>query len=301
MTDYIQRMNMTISSDGFQSRFSDCPCCGSSQFETIYFNKNPQPINTPSQFFFGGRRFIQDIYGCVVCGFRFINHLPKNYENLYDEKDVGTYCDLTGPRREYFRRVKQLLETKTPLTVPKETAILDLGCGAGDWLELWKTDHQLYGTEVSQALHPLLKAKGIEIITLPDHSGIEFELVSMFDFLEHVENPLIFLKEIHGHLKPRGYVVMGVPDMNKLAARLLGTRYYLYCPMHFSYFNRRALSKIVERVFGPSSILSLFPSPAMKSDLDGIAKWLGMKLPTTLNFTIPLGYSASLILTAQKT
>lgn len=291
---------MSKSNRRVTTRFSSCPCCGSSQVYEFFLNKGAQPISNPHEFFFGGRSFIRDLCACELCGFRFINHLPDNYQVFYDEMDVSAYCDLTEFRKEYFRVVKRLLESKASLTLPSGASILDLGCGAGDWLEFWRADRRLFGTEVSTALHPLLKAKGIEIISLRDHRAVQFEMVSMFDFLEHVEDPSLLVGEVYERITPQGYLVVGVPDMGKLAARLLGTRYYLYCPMHFSYFNRKALTRLVERIFGPPSKITVFPSPPMKSDLQGIAKWLGLQIPKKFNFTVPLGYSASLILVARK-
>lgn len=291
---------MTISTCSMPSRFSLCPCCRSSQIYEVFINKKAKRISTPHEFFFGGRSFIRDLCACKTCGFQFINHLPENYQSFYDERDVSLYCNLTELRKEYFRRVKRLLESKASLTLPPVASVLDLGCGAGDWLELWGPHCRLFGTEVSTALHPPLKAKGIEIITLRDHHAMQFEMISMFDFLEHVEDPSLLLEEVYERIAPEGCLVLGVPDMGKLAARFLGMRYYLYCPMHFSYFNRKALTRLVERIFGLPSRVAVFSSPPMKSDLQGIAKWLGIQMPRNLNFTIPVGYSASLVLVAHK-
>jgi SAM-dependent methyltransferase len=193
------------------------------------------------------------------------------------------------------------LEKRLSIKLSTPSNILDIGCASGDWLQLWEESASLYGTELSPVFHEELANKGIQVVHPEIIEFKKYDLISMFDYLEHVECPEAELSRAYRNLKMGGYLVIGVPDMGKWQARLFGIKYYLYCPMHFSYFNRISLEKITSKIFLKKSI-SIFQSPPMKTNINGILKWLGFNHPlsywSSINF--PLGYSASLILVARK-
>jgi hypothetical protein len=85
--------------------------------------------------------------------------------------------------------------------------------------------------------------------------------------------------------------------MGKFIASLLRQRYYLYSPMHLSYFTEDSLRSLLMRIFPEACMINIFPSPAMKADLRTLVKWLRLPLAihSKLNIQIPFGYSASLI------
>jgi 2-polyprenyl-3-methyl-5-hydroxy-6-metoxy-1,4-benzoquinol methylase len=282
-------------------RFKSCPCCAKGEFIIYYRNKNPVEIKHWREFFFGKARFISNIYECRSCGFKFLNDLPPAYERFYQLQDLAEYRHTRSYRSGYFQKIKNQLEKDGLLNLPPSARILDLGCGDGAWLELWKDRAGLYGTEISPELQEIL---AVNDITVVDHNTLgngQYDLISMFDFLEHVEDPLEQLKVVYSRLKPGGIMLLAVPDLGKLLAKLLRIYYYLYCPMHFSYFCEKSLRCLIERVFGHREI-TVRPAPKMYSDLSRALTWLRMPqfLPKHLSIRIPVGYSASLICLVKK-
>jgi len=276
-------------------RFQQCPCCGSSSFEIIYKNDNALVVNEWRSFFWGSIDFVQDIHKCTVCGFRFINSLTDGYEEFYRQQEIEAYFELSAGRRNYFRRLRVLLENRG-LRLSRDSKILDLGCGGGEWLSCWKNEVFRYGTEINPALQVLIDQNEVTLLDPNNYWHENFDLVSAFDYLEHVEQPQKFLEEVLATIRRPGYLVLSVPDMGKWVARLFGVKYYLYCPMHFSYFNRNSLYKILSRVCSMADI-EIFSSPAMPTSVNGLLKWIhsSAKVSPKFNYRIPFGYSASLI------
>jgi SAM-dependent methyltransferase len=282
-------------------RFPKCPCCDGSSFFPVFLNKYLQPIESWRQFFYGNRSFISDIYECRICSFQFINKINARANEYYREQDCQVYAENKQFRQDYFRNIKKNLEVRLNLKLPTSSNILDIGCASGDWLVLWKETASLYGTELSTDFQEDIEKNGIQLVH-PETIGLrKYDLISMFDYLEHVECPETEINRFYKILNRGGYLVIGVPDMGKWQAKLFGTRYYLYCPMHFSYFNRLSLQTLINKNFQQDSF-SIFPSPPMKTNFQGISKWIGLKKisPYLSRINFSIGYSASLILVARK-
>lgn len=201
----------------------------------------------------------------------------------------------------YFEDLKnEMIERFNPI-FPADSAALDLGCGDGLWLQLWRTRMKLFGTEASENFKEILADKEITILRDEDLQPEKYDIVSMFDFLEHVESPDNFVTHKWRLVKSGGYLIIGVPDMGKISARILGARYYLVCPMHYSYFDSFSLGNLLRKTC-PNGNIAIYPSPSLKTDLSGMLKWLGYKrpLPKVMNIQLPLGYTASIIAVVKK-
>ena len=261
----------------------------------------PENIKEWEDFFYGGRRFIRDIISCRSCGYRFINSLNQDSGKWYSKQDIEVYRSMGQFRSWYFEDLKNNLIKRFNPTFPPNAAMLDIACSDGVWLGLWHSSMRLFGTEVSDDFKEMLTRKGITIFCDEDLEPEQYNLVSTFDFLEHVEEPDRFLAHKWHLVKPGGFLVISVPDMGKIAARILGPRYYLVCPMHYSYFDSFSLGKLLKRAC-PDGNSSIYPSPSLKTNLNGMVKWLGIKqqLPKPLNFSLPVGYAPSIIAVVRK-
>ncbi len=247
---------------------------------------------------YGGRRFIDRINECQDCGFRFVQR-PTPGDEYYANADHSDYRSLGAARMRYFAEVKAELQ-KRRLARSGNESMLDLGAGDGDWLAVWPEIRFRYGTEMHPTLIQRMRERGISSTSaLESLVDQRFELISAFDFLEHVEEPEQLLQWMRDRLVDGGSVIIGVPDMGKWAARLFGTRYYLYCPMHYSYFTGNSLRLLLSRYF---SQVQIFRSPPMRTTLNAVAKWIFPRLQNAAldKAWLPMGYCASLIAVAQK-
>jgi SAM-dependent methyltransferase len=79
-----------------------------------------------------------------------------------------------------------------------------------------------------------------------------FDAVTLWDVLEHVPEPMDFMKLCATLLKPGGRLMVNVPDLDSPEARLLGKRWPLLLAEHLNYFTRRSL-----RICGEKAGLTL--------------------------------------------
>ena len=168
--------------------------------------------------------------------------LTHFYETLIDPE----YEVTRAPRALQARR---LLDT-LPVTCPTPS-LLDIGAGSGILVEAAQDrDWHAQGIEPSQWLseQAILRGLAVHEGTLPHPDVTQtFDLVTLVDVLEHVNDPLTLLKNARAHLSPNGVGLLVTPDRGSLTARLMGFRWWHYRVAHVGYFNRTALTLLLQR------------------------------------------------------
>jgi len=280
-------------------RFSSCPCCGSRQISLRWKNVRKSIPRTPEEFHYGGIDFLPDIAECNSCGFHFLNEICENEELFYGDANVADYLSLSTQRKKYFLSIKNKI-ISIHGGCRNYSRLLDLGCASGDWLNCWPDSEERWGVEVNNEFSEIASGSGINIIRDIMQAPDDCDLISAFDFVEHTINPAETLSLLGMKLSKRGVLIIGVPNMGKIMSTLLGRRYYLYCPMHYSYFTHNSLKTLLSKIFYTAEI-DIFPSPIMHTSLAGALKWVSYDLSRLVSDKIdfPLGYSASLIATVR--
>jgi len=200
------------------------------------------------------RRGVNVIVRCGECGFIYVNPQPSMeelaafYGPSYFSNNPDKFFKLPMPpavaRRllDYVRLVKRH---------GQGGKLLDIGCGTGFFL-LTCRDRGLdaEGVELSPVAAEFgRKEFGLRIATgtladqdLPQHS---FDVVTMWDCLEHTRDPLAELARVQQVLKPGGVLCVTVPNSASLWARLSGSRWMGYdkADEHLLYFTQKTLAR----------------------------------------------------------
>jgi 2-polyprenyl-3-methyl-5-hydroxy-6-metoxy-1,4-benzoquinol methylase len=102
--------------------------------------------------------------------------------------------------------------------LPPGSRILDVGCGTGGHLEMLSRFGEVYATEMDQQAsdHARAKhiAKAIHTESLPGQCSFDddfFDLIVLFDVLEHIRDDEAALKRLYAKLKPGGHLLVCVP------------------------------------------------------------------------------------------
>ncbi|MCX6782090.1 MAG: class I SAM-dependent methyltransferase [Candidatus Magasanikbacteria bacterium] len=145
----------------------------------------------------------------------------------------------------------------------EKAKILEVGCGAGEFIRALKSARpswNCFGADISETAvnRAIISAGGgVEYAlcgeySLPYSDG-EFDGVAIFDVLEHVGDPVVFLQEIRRVLKPSGVLYAFVPcegDITSLWHLLdkLGQKHELTKRFagHIHFFSRKQLSQVFE-------------------------------------------------------
>ena len=143
---------------------------------------------------------------------KYIPYNDKNYFSGY----VRNYKEFI----EIFNKMLNLIKKyKNP------GKILDIGCGIGLFLYLAKKRNWVtYGVEISEFASNFAKNKLKLNVLNSDNLGSFpnnfFDVITINHVLEHIENPLIILRQIHEKLNINGILLIGVPNINGLYSRL---------------------------------------------------------------------------------
>jgi SAM-dependent methyltransferase len=138
---------------------------------------------------------------------------------------------------------------------PEETCLLDIGCNVGTFLQLAKKQGYLStGVEPdAKAVEAGLKS-GLDIrcgylheINLGD--GL-YDIVTLFEVVEHLEDPSGLLKECHRILKPGGFLCMTTGNTRSWTVKFLKGKwdYFDLKLGHISFFNPSSVGTVAKRM-----------------------------------------------------
>jgi SAM-dependent methyltransferase len=80
-----------------------------------------------------------------------------------------------------------------------------------------------------------------------DYPSNCYDLITMWDVIEHVPDPKAYMEKIADLLKPGGVFALATPDVDSLPARLTGKRWvgYKLSEEHVYYFSLRTLKRML--------------------------------------------------------
>jgi len=130
--------------------------------------------------------------------------------------------------------------------------LLDIGCGSGVFLHVARKhgflahgmDASAHAVEIAQRQYGLSVRKG-EIGSLV-WEPYRFDLVTMFHVLEHLPDPRVGLRFAGRLLRPTGALVIQVPNLKSIQARLFAGYWYgLDVPRHVINFTPKGLALLL--------------------------------------------------------
>jgi 2-polyprenyl-3-methyl-5-hydroxy-6-metoxy-1,4-benzoquinol methylase len=160
--------------------------------------------------------------------------LPASrYLGLYAEGAADEWSAVDG--RQDLAIIRGIIAQKL-----RPGGVLDVGCGAGDFLLTLPADLKKCGVEPSVAAAAAARARGISILapTLEDLSpDAGFDVITMIDVIEHVADPAGLLDQALPHLAPGGSLVIATGDAgNVLWRRVFRSRFwYSSFPEHITF------------------------------------------------------------------
>lgn len=132
--------------------------------------------------------------------------------------------------------------------------LLEIGCGDGDFLvEAEAAGFHVTGVEYAPAACAQARARlarGTIVCGELETAGLDaaqFDRCVLSDVIEHVRDPLAFLREIHRLLKPGGVIFIATPSLASWSARLLREDWMEFKPEHLTYFDPKTLETALFR------------------------------------------------------
>jgi 2-polyprenyl-3-methyl-5-hydroxy-6-metoxy-1,4-benzoquinol methylase len=131
---------------------------------------------------------------------------------------------------------------------------LDFGCGDGAFLRrMHARGWRVLGLDLSEAAvrhvrcEPGLRAL-VGTLPHPDLSPESFDVITMWQSLEHVHRPLEVLQQAYRLLAPGGKLIAAVPNIDSAPFRWFGPAWFgLDLPRHLTHFSAATLRRMLER------------------------------------------------------
>ena len=214
---------------------SPCPACASRHFKKLFEKK--------------GREF----WRCLECGLERIDPPPtlEELEKYYNKSYAsGLYSlflqEVLMKRMTAEHRMKSVTRHARP------GRLLDLGCANGVLVKsACELGYDAEGIDLSLVAVEKGRSSGLELSVStiedwqPEH---RYDVITGYDILEHVLDPLDFMRNVHRLLEPDGVVLISVPNTRSIFARLMGKNWWFYIPEeHLTYFHPKSIDRFFQR------------------------------------------------------
>lgn len=185
------------------------------------------------------------IYKCPVCGLGKTEGLRTDYQNYH--RDANYIVEEKQFKNIFSKRVHLITKYKNA------GKVLDIGSSTGAMLSLFKDKGwEVQGIEPSKTSSKKAEDSGIPTLSTTfekaDIKNFAYDVVIMNHVLEHVQNPLEFLKMANKLLKKDGIILIDIPNFGGFSASLFGANWQYILPKeHIWHFTNISLKNILEK------------------------------------------------------
>jgi SAM-dependent methyltransferase len=221
-----------------------CPLCGSARASTELLLRDVLNETTDASF---------PLVRCDTCGLRRL-HPPPDDATLAAayNADYAPHQRLglsgwfkSGRERRSVRRLHRFLAAPS--------AVLDVGCATGELLLAIRAagNPSVRGVEPGARAARIAQQRGLDVFigTLEDAApGVgSVDTIIMSHTLEHLRDPLATLRDAARILRPGGALLLWLPNVESLEARLLRQRWIGYdAPRHLTSFGVTTLTRALD-------------------------------------------------------
>ncbi len=232
----------------------DCRvCCGKAV---------PALINRPDREYRVAARL--DYWHCTICGLMFADPIPTemipSFYSAYSTHDrsdsisrsrVWTLIDAISPAPDRAGAFASL-------NIPKDSRVLDFGCGDGVFLDMLQREGftNLTGCDFDQNVAAAAMSN-LRFFTNLDEIGNElFDVITLNHVLEHVEDVAETIKKLRLCLSLEGFIYIRTPNARSLLAGVFRSNWRGWeTPRHLNIVTPRALRLAIDQAGGESVML----------------------------------------------
>ena len=196
-----------------------CPLCSFKQ-------KKPKIISSKV---YGDKGRKRAFFLCKNCDVRYLfPQLNSEEEKLFYKKEFESFMDKRSGKSSGWLKVEKHIKQNTETFkrrlkyikpyLSKSDSILEIGCSSGFMLyPFLKKGHDCIGIEPSGVFSDYVKKRGIKVYEslkkLNHKDKSKFNLIFHFFVLEHISDPIKFLKEQLLVLKKGGKIIFEIPNV----------------------------------------------------------------------------------------
>lgn len=192
---------------------------------------------------------------CNNCKVTFIAPKP-NYPHVYIN-NLSKYNSLKTEKAYFLKKdvlTTRAINSVTILSQYKTTGhLLDIGCSYGFYLKIFKEfGYITEGIDISKkAVNYALKKYNLRVYKKDFRtfrfSKKRYDIITLFDILEHLPNPRKTLSKINKLLKKNGIIIIQTPNIRSIIAKITGVNWFwLVTPQHIFLYSIKSLIILLE-------------------------------------------------------
>ncbi len=212
---------------------------------------------------------------CRACSLVYVDELPTQagLEKIYSPSFFEVGEKFAGASKSpSLVNAQQRIDELVALPEVQLGRWLDVGCATGDFLlAAAAVVSEADGVEMSAYAAERAKTRGVSSVHTGDFLDVEledsaFDFVSMWDYIEHVTDPVANLRRAFQILRPGGYLALTTGDIESLAARFMGRYWHLMIPpKHLYFFSPKTIEEMLTNA-GFRSISITWPGKRVPFD-----------------------------------
>lgn len=225
---------------------------------SICTSQNTEIICRTSDIEYNTTKDIYEYYKCLDCGVIFLSNIPEDILNIIYPDNY--YSNIHQNNLVYVikKKLDILFFKKIIKNIPGENlSVLDIGGGNSDILDSVRdSDERVKSTLIidindSQEKIAINKGHDFKKMRVEEfYSDKKFDLIIMFNLIEHVKNPLEILKKSFSLLSNHGVVLVKTPNTDSLNFKLFKNRDWggYHAPRHWVLFNNINFRNICKNI-----------------------------------------------------
>jgi len=198
-----------------------------------------------------GHRTHGRILKCLHCGLVFneTRHDAKKLLDFYSNVEDPTYLKNIDSRFKTFRYNFAKIKPR----LPASGKLLDIGSYCGISLKVaHENGYETLGVEPSKWAagysEEVMQERVFQGVLrdLPTEEG-PFDVITMWDVMEHLPHPVEEMKRIHSRLKPGGVFAFSTLFIDNWYPKIMKERWPWYMDMHLFYFTLDAMNQLLTK------------------------------------------------------
>jgi SAM-dependent methyltransferase len=192
---------------------------------------------------------------CTQCGLIYLDPRPTQPElSKYYPENYEAYC--SSEDQNLSRDSRQALNIQLDFVekfVPSRGQLLDIGCATGNFM--WAARErgwEVRGIEIIEpAAHIAQERYGL-IVEIGSLETVEwpeacFNVITLWDVLEHLPDPKVALNRCHNLLVPEGLLIFSIPNLKSFDRYLFRQVWIGWdAPRHFNMFSEITIKRLFE-------------------------------------------------------
>ncbi|TMM30370.1 class I SAM-dependent methyltransferase [Polaribacter aestuariivivens] len=182
--------------------------------------------------------------------------VPSDLDSYYKSDN---YISHTDSKKSFIDKIYQIVKSytlKRKLSLinsfeTEEKQLLDIGAGTGDFLKTCKKKNwKVFGVEPNPSARNIALKKGIDLKeNISDFTNEKFDVITLWHVLEHMENLKTTIKKLKSLLKPKGRIVVAVPNYKSCDANFYKEHWAAFdVPRHLWHFSQFSIHKLFSEV-----------------------------------------------------